>query len=293
MQSTDWISKTAYPFSSNFMDIGGHRMHYVDEGDGHPIVFVHGTPTWSFLYRHQIKALSSNYRCIAVDHIGFGLSDKPADYDYSTKHLANNLEQFLHRLNLPEFTLAVHDFGGPIGLNYAIKHPGRVASLVLFNTWMWSNAGDAEIDKADRLFRSRFGGWLYRRFSLSTRLLLPKGFSDSKNLTPDIKKHYQQPLARPEERYGTLGLARSLMGNNEWYTELWGNRLQIQDKPTLLIWGIEDPFFGPRKLERWRSFFSNEALMAVDCGHFPQEEAAEGVARRMEQFVNLQRTEKA
>lgn len=289
MQSKHWISNTDYPFASKFMDLDGYRMHYVEEGQGHPIVFVHGTPTWSFLYRHQIKALSAQYRCIAIDHIGFGLSDKPADYDYSAKHLAENLERFLQQLKLPKFTLVVHDFGGPIGLHYAIKHPDQISNIIIFNTWMWSNAGNTAIEKADRIFRSKLGGWLYRRFNLSARLLLPRGFGDANKLTPAIKQQYLKPFANPEERYGTLGLARSLMGNNDWYDSLWQNRFSIQDKPTLIIWGSMDPFFSLDHLEKWRTVLSNETLRVLECGHFPQEEAPEAVTKYLFQFIENQK----
>ena len=285
MQSTSWVSKSSYPFTSRYFDIDGHQMHYVDEGEGEPVVFVHGTPTWSYLYRSQIQFLSANHRCIAADHMGFGLSDKPAGYDYAAKNLARNLERFLDALKLEAFTLVVHDFGGPIGLNYALKHPDKVSKIVMFNTWMWSNEGVKEIEKADRFFRSKWGGWLFRRFNLSPRLLLPKGFADASKLTASIKQHYLKPFDNPKERYGTLGIAKSLMGNNDWYTELWNNRFAIQDIPTLILWGNQDPFFNLDQLDRWRSFLTNDTLHMLDCGHFPQEELPETVSQKMHQFI--------
>jgi haloalkane dehalogenase len=260
-------------------------MQYVDEGEGHPLVFVHGTPTWSFLYRHQIKALFRHYRCIAPDHIGFGLSDKPADYPYSAQQLAENFEAFLQQLDLPRFTLVVHDFGGPIGLSYALKHPEQVERIVLFNTWMWSNKGDKQAQQVDRIVSSRFGGWLYRYFNLSPRLLLPQGFADKSKLTKTLKQCYTQPFARTNERYGTLGLARSLMGDSGWYDGLWKSRARIQDKPVLLLWGVKDAFFDLEKLERWKSALNNYELLQLDCGHFPQEEAPESVSEAIRTFL--------
>jgi len=284
-QSPGWLAREAFPFVHNYRYIGQHRMQYVDEGEGHPLVFVHGTPTWSFLYRHQIKALSQHYRCIAPDHIGFGLSDKPADYPYSARQLAENLEAFLQQLDLPHFTLVSHDFGGPIGLSYALKHPEQVERMVLLNTWMWSNQEDKLAQRVDRIVSSRLGGWLYRRFNLSPRLLLPQGFADAEKLTRGIKKHYLKPFSNPDERYGTLGLARSLVGNSDWYNALWEKRSWLQDKPVQLIWGKKDAFFDLEKLERWKSALNNYELLQLDCGHFPQEEAPESVSEAIRAFL--------
>ena len=113
-------------------------LHYIDEGRGDPVVMVHGTPTWSFLYRHVVKGLSKNYRCIAPDHIGFGLSDKPQGWSYTIEAQAKNLQVLLDSLDLEDITLVVHDFGGPIGLSYAIENPEKVSRLVIMNTWLWS-----------------------------------------------------------------------------------------------------------------------------------------------------------
>ena len=117
------LDKNEYPFTSYYFEINQQRMHYVDEGEGEVFLFVHGTPSWSFDFRKLIIDLSSTNRCIAIDHIGFGLSDKPKQYDYSTKNHANTLEKFILSKNLSNINLVVHDFGGPIGLSVAIKYP--------------------------------------------------------------------------------------------------------------------------------------------------------------------------
>ncbi len=139
-----WLDKSEYPFSSNYADINGQKMHYIDEGKGETILFVHGTPSWSFDYRNVIKKLKENHRCIAVDHIGFGLSDKPEYYDYSTQNHSKTLEKFVFKKQLEDITLVVHDFGGAIGLNFAIKYPERVKRLVILNSWLWSSKTDPE-----------------------------------------------------------------------------------------------------------------------------------------------------
>src|SRR5688500_13512379 len=118
-----WLDKTEYPFTSRFFKVNGQNLHYIDEGRGEVLLFVHGTPSWRFDFRNVIRALRPNYRCIAIDHIGFGLSDKPEEYDYSTQNHSKTLEKLILDMDLHDLTLVVHDFGGPIGLNFAIRHP--------------------------------------------------------------------------------------------------------------------------------------------------------------------------
>ena len=136
-----WLDRAAYPFAHRALAVDGGRMHYVDEGEGEPIVFAHGTPTWSFLYRDLIRDLRRGYRCIAPDHIGFGLSDKPAGWGYRFADHRRNLAALIDHLGLKRFTLVAHDIGGPIGLGYALTQPGRVARLLLMNSFLWPLRG--------------------------------------------------------------------------------------------------------------------------------------------------------
>ena len=129
-------------------------MHYVDVGAGPVILMVHGTPTWSFLYRRLITALSNDYRVVAPDHLGFGLSDKPTEAPYTPADHARRLAALISELGLSDLTLMVHDFGGPIGLAHALEQPDNVARLVLFNTWLWSVQKNKTAQQASRLFGS-------------------------------------------------------------------------------------------------------------------------------------------
>ena len=121
MKYPTWLNRQEYPFETKFAELKVGKMNYVDEGSGEPIIFLHGNPSWSFDYRNVIKNLSKKSRCIANDHIGFGLSDKPRDWDYLPESHAKNFEEFVDQLNVDNFTIVVNDWGGPIGLAYAIK----------------------------------------------------------------------------------------------------------------------------------------------------------------------------
>src|SRR5437868_15266645 len=122
-----WLDREAFPFRSRWLEIAAGRLHYVDEGRGPPILFVHGTPTWSFEWRHLIRALRDGYRCIGVDHLGFGLSDRPRDAAYTLEAHADRPRAFVARLRLTRLTLVAHDFGGPIALPLAEEVPSRIA----------------------------------------------------------------------------------------------------------------------------------------------------------------------
>ncbi|HJN66192.1 MAG TPA: alpha/beta fold hydrolase, partial [Pirellulales bacterium] len=121
--------KSLFPFTSRWRNIGGHRMHYVDEGQGEPLLLVHGNPTWSFYWRNLILGLRDHYRVLAVDHIGCGLSDKPQQYPYRLRQHTDNLIAFVEQLDLNRLTLVAHDWGGPIGLGTALALKDRFSRL--------------------------------------------------------------------------------------------------------------------------------------------------------------------
>ncbi len=131
----DWLTKEMFPFESQFMEIRGHQVHFVDEGQGPTILFIHGNPTWSFLYRHLIKGLSGQYRCVAMDFPGFGLSSADADYGYTPPEHTAVLSEFVRSLNLTDAIILFHDWGGPIGLSAVEEMPDRFRGMIIGNTW--------------------------------------------------------------------------------------------------------------------------------------------------------------
>jgi len=282
----DWLDTTEYPFTSKYVQINGYNLHYIDEGQGDPILFVHGTPSWSFDFRNCIKGLQSNFRCIAIDHIGFGLSDKPEQYDYSPLNHSNTLEQFVNYKKLQSFTLVVHDFGGPIGLNFAIRHPEKVKNIILLNSWLWSSEDNPEFIKMSKLLKSPLLPFLYRYFNFSPRYLLPRSFGDHK-LSPKQLKHYIKPFASRSQRNGPLAFAQSLLQDQDWFEKLWQKRNVIAQKPTLFIWGMKDPIIPPGYLDKFSSGFTNSTIIRLEtCGHVPQEEQSEAVTQAIYEFLD-------
>lgn len=280
-----WLDKSEYPFSSNYFDINGQKLHYIDEGRGETLLFVHGTPSWSFDFRKIIKNLRQNYRCIAIDHTGFGLSDKPEHYDYATKNHSKTLEKFAIEKQLNNITIIVQDFGGPIGLNFAIKYPHLIKKIVILNSWLWSSANDPHFIKFSKIIKSPLLPFLYRYLNFSPRFVLPTTYGDHKP-TKHILKHYTKPFADRTQRNGTLAFAKSLLNDQDWFQELWNSRQAISNKPTLFIWGMKDPVIIPTYLEKFQSGFSNSTTVRLEtCGHFPQEEQPEKVINAIFDFL--------
>lgn len=285
MNATPRVDPSMYPFASRHLEVDGGRMHYVDEGEGPPIVLVHGTPVWSFVYRHLIRDLAATHRVIAPDHLGFGLSDKPEDGAYRPADHARRLGALIEHLELRDVVLVVHDFGGPIGLWYAVENPDNVRGLVLFNTWMWSLAG-TPAERMSRMLSGTVGRFLYRRLNVSPRWLIPMLFGDRSKLTPDIHRHYTGVFPTAAERQAPWVFARELIGSTDWYESLWSRREAIAEMPTLLLWGMRDTAFPPDSLRRWEGALRRARVVEfADAGHFVQEEAPAEAAREIHAFL--------
>lgn len=280
-----WLDTSEYPFKANYFSVNGYNMHYIDEGSGETILFVHGTPSWSFDFRNIIKGLKDRYRCIAIDHIGFGLSDKPEHYDYSTQNHSKTLEKFITEKKLDRFTLVVHDFGGPIGLNFAIRYPGKVAGLIVLNSWLWSSKADPDFVRFEKVLKNPMLPFLYRYLNFSPRFVLPASFGEHK-ISKKLLKQYTKPFENRSERNGALAFAKSLLNDQDWFDELWADRKRISEKPTLFIWGMKDPVIKPNYLKTFENNFPNATTTQIETsGHFPQEEQPQQVINAMREFM--------
>jgi haloalkane dehalogenase len=258
----------------------------VDEGRGETLLFVHGTPTWSFEWRHVIRALAPTWRCVAPDLLGFGLSDRPRDFTYTPQAHADVLAAFVDRLGLTSFTLIVHDYGGPIGLPLGLVRPNRIARLVLINTWMWSLVGDRDMERKGRIAGSGLGRFLYRHANLSLRVIMPSAYGDRRALTPEIHRHYLERFPDAWSRGAVLwGLARATLGSSDYYDSLWARREALRGKPVLIVWGMRDSAFRPHQLARWRALLPDARVVELaDAGHWPHEEAPGAVVTAMRDF---------
>lgn len=273
-----FVDREAYPFESHWLDVDGGRMHYVDEGEGPVVLLVHGTPTWSFVWRDLITDLSRDHRVVAMDHVGFGLSDKPTDWDYTPAAHADNVVQLVETLDLDDVTLVVHDFGGPIGLGAGRAVQARVDRVVVLNTWMWSLADDERAVKTSDFVSGPVGRYLCLERNFSTRPLIPYVYGDKSRLDAHTHEQYTHVFADPETRVGHWRLGEELVGSSDWYAELWDDRGWLAERPVLFAWGGQDPTFDAAALERWTTALPQaEVVTFPDAGHFVQEEATEGL----------------
>ena len=282
-----------YPFAPHYFDVSGHRMHYVDEGQGDPVVMVHGNPTWSFYYRDLIEALKSEHRTIALDHVGCGRSDKPDDdaYDYTLQSRVSDLGALVEALDLRDITLVVHDWGGMIGMAWATQNPDLIKRLVILNTAAFLLPSDKPLPTSLRLARTRGLGALLVRgcnvFSLGavrycvTRRPMPKAVAagylepyDSWAHRIAVHRFVQDiPLEPTDRAYAIVqDTADSLPG--------------LADKPMLIAWGLRDFVFDHQFLGEWvRRFPKADVHRFEDCGHLVLEDAGEEIIELVRDFV--------
>ena len=284
-----WLDRAAWPYTPRGVDTGDGVQHYVDEGTGAPVLLVHGTPTWSFEWRHAIARLRERHRVIAVDHLGFGLSERPSGARYRPEDHARRFRRFVDAA-CPSgpLTLVVHDFGGPIALDWALDHPDRLAHLVITNTWMWPLDDDAGMRRGARFIASPIGRWMYRRLNASLKLIMPSAYADKRRLTPAIHAQYLNVFPDAESRERVLfALAQSLLGSSAFYRSLWDRRDRLRGVDAHVLWGLKDSAFQPHILEQWKTALPRARVVTFDdAGHWPHEEAPDAYARALQAIVD-------
>ena len=271
-----WLDRSLYPFTSRWFSTGSGEMHYLDEGAGNPVVFVHGNPTWSFQFRNVIAGLSSSHRCIAADHLGFGLSDSPRDFSYLPCDHATKFNALLDSLDLNKVTLVVGDWGGPIGLSWALANPERVSSVVITNTWMWSVQGNWYYEGFSRMMGGPIGRQLIRRRNFFAGNFMKRAYGDKSRLTPEIHQQYLAALPTPDERMPSWIFPREIIGSSDWLASLWDQRDTLAPLSAAIVWGMKDIAFREPELTQWQALFpSAHTVRLEDTGHFVAEEHPE------------------
>jgi len=273
-----------FPFTSRWFESRVGAIHYLDEGVGDPILLLHGNPTWSFLYRGIIIRLKQRFRCIAVDYPGFGLSERPDDYDYTPAEHASVVRELVRHLDLRRLTIMGQDWGGPIGLSVAADELPRLQALVMGNTWYWP------IDS-----------WQLKTFAYAMAMapmqsqILNKNFFVEKlmpmavkhPLADEVMDHYREALPTPASRIGVAELPIQLTEATPWLAELRGRvRDELSNVPLLLTWGLHDPAFGRTYMERFRQDFHYVKVRRLDAKHFIQEDAPAEIAAAIVKFLD-------
>ncbi len=277
------------------LDRDGLRLHYIDEGEGEPVVMLHGNPTWSFYYRHLIEDLRKSHRVIVPDHIGCGLSDKPDDsrYDYTLARRVEDLEALLDHLSLDhDLTLVLHDWGGIIGMTYAARHPERIARLVVCNTAAFHKPAGKSLPRVLSIFRdSPAGAWLARDLNLFVRGTLWIGCK-TRRIPRDVSDAYAAPYDSWDHRIAIHRFVQDIPlrpGDRCYDLISWvQDRLPLlQSVPMLITWGMKDFVFDAPILGEWvRRFPAAEVHRFPRAGHLLFEDEPEAVNRLVRSFLS-------
>lgn len=290
------VPRALYPFASRVLARNGLRYHYLDEGQGEPVVMLHGNPTWSFHYRSLVQALSGHHRCVVPDHIGMGLSEKAGDhqYDYRLASRVDDLEALIEHLGLaqgPKLTLVMHDWGGMIGMTYASRHPERIGRLVLMNTAAFHLPDDMRLPMALRALRvSPFGAVAVRGLNAFARAAAHVGSKRGK-LDARLREAYCAPYDNWRNRIATLRFVQDIPVGPTHPSYPVVSRTEaslplFRHTPALFAWGMRDFVFTPQVLEHWRRRWPHaEVHTFADCGHYVLEDAAEEIALLIGDFL--------
>ena len=278
-----------YPFDSRYLSLGPHRLHYIDERGGEPLLFVHGNPTWSFYWRNLILGLRDRYRCIAVDHIGCGLSDKPQDYPYTLQQRIDDLVQVVERLDLRGATLLAHDWGGAIGLGTVQRLKERFGRIVLFNTGAFP---PPFVPLRIAICRTPILGALaVRRLNSFARAALTIAVEKPERMTGDVRSGLLAPYDNWANRVAVDRFVRDIPFTRRHPTWQVLERIEaglgaLAGWPIQLIWGMRDWCFRPECLERFIGHWPKAEVHRLDdCGHYVIEDAYERIVPLVRDFL--------
>lgn len=275
-----WVPDDLYPFADHWADIEGNLVHYLDEGDGPPLLLLNGNPSWSFGWRDVVLRLRGTFRCIAPDYPGFGLSRPAPGYDLRPRSHSAVVEALVEHLGLEEVVVFGYAWGGPIGLGFAGRRPELVGGLVIANTWAWP---DERLRV--RLFSGLMGGplspLLVDRLDLMLRLYLPFNLKRGR-LTARERAAYEGPFAGGRRSVMRV-FPREIGRSRDYLREVEANLPKLASKPAIIVWPDSDPGFGPAELTGWQARFPTARTVTLArTGQFIDEDAPDDVAAALE-----------
>jgi len=280
------VLKDEYPFTPQKKTIGGHKLSYIDEGQGPVIVMLHGNPSWSFFYRRLILALRDTFRVIAPDHLGCGLSAKPQDYPYRLSDHIANIDGLLAALGVKRFSLVMHDWGGAIGMGVAGNRAEQVETLVVMNTAAFPSP---RIPLRIRVCRTPgVGDILIRGLNIFARAALTMAVT--RPLAPAVAAGYLAPYDSWANRIGVLRFVQDIPlspKDASWETllEIEKKLTQFAQTPMLLLWGGRDFCFNRYFFDEWQQRFPQaESRYLTDAGHYLLEDAFADLSPRIIDF---------
>jgi len=272
-----------WDFEPRYVEQDGLRMHYVDEGEGDPVLLLHGEPTWAYLYRKVIPRLTPSFRCLAPDYFGFGRSDKSTDPGwYSYNRHVESIARFADELDLRDTTVVMQDWGGPIGLRFAVEHPDRVARLVVLNTGIGARAPNDEWLRFQAFMR-RVGTDIVAGQLIRMTLVQP--------VDDEVIAAYDAPFPVPESRVGIVRFPELVATGREHPSAAAmlavREALRSYDRAALVLFSDSDPIFGRAAAEAMAGLLSRSELdpPLEGAGHFLQEDRGEAIGDRIAEWL--------
>ena len=289
--------KHLYPFDSHYFDLDPLRLHYLDEGptDAEPLVMLHGNPTWSFYYRNVVLALRGRYRCVVPDHIGMGLSDKPPDvrYPYTLSRRVDDLERLLKHLHLTDrVTLVLHDWGGMIGMAWAMRHAAAVRRLVILNTAAFPLPAGKSLPWSLRLCRLPLLGPLLVRGGNAFARAAARRCVTGAALPREVRSAYLAPYGSWAHRIAVRRFVQDIPltpadVSYELVEQVAASLEQFRDVPMLICWGARDFVFDDDFLAQWSQRFPKaQTHRFADAGHYVLEDAGDRIIPLIEAFLD-------
>ena len=291
-----------WPFAPRFHDGAGFRQHYIDEGAGRPVLLLHGQPTWGYIYRKFIPVLAGTHRVIVPDHMGFGKSETPPDRAYTLRTHVENLATLIEALDLRDITLVMQDWGGPIGVGYAVRHPERIHSLVLMNTIVgYGSAGRRDLPNPletpwfrwirDGLPTGRTEAVLSNLGSTILSVMQIVGLERLDRVDPTFIRAYAAPFATPADCKGAIEFPLDLaLGRiRDFVKEGAAGVAALRGKPALMLEGMLDRAIPPAlALADFAGLWPNAPIIQVpQAGHYIQEDAPEVVVPALQTFLGM------
>lgn len=292
--------ESEYPFASHFLQTPMGQMHYVDEGPANElstVLAVHGNPSWSFLYRALIKGLSQDRRVVVPDHIGFGLSDKPDDEAaYTLRAHIDHLEALVLDLDLKNITLVMQDWGGPIGLGVAARHPDRIKALVVMNTFGFyppvdgMNPEKLKLPPPLLMMRSSgLGDFMVRRLGFFERQVMTMATATKRKGA--AKRAYRDIFRSPAERAGVMAFPRMIPTNTahpaaKILLEETGPYVENFAGPAHIFWGLKDPLIPIGALAAWKKRLPQAGVTEFKTArHYLQDDEPDALVRHLKEFL--------
>jgi len=261
-----------FPFPSRFLGVGGARLHHVDEGDGPTLQMLYGNPSGSYGYRHLIRALRDDFRRVAIDLPGVGLSEPAPGYGYTPAEHAVVIADALDALDLRGACLAAHDWGGPIGLRAMLDSGDRITRVVLGNTWARPVNGDWHFEWFSRLMGGPIGRWANDRHCFFVNAVLPSSMRRGRPV-PEVMAAYRAPFGPGRDRSPLSVFPAQILGARSWLAELEADPAGWRG-PAAFVWPDADIAFQARERARWPRLWPQARSAAIPrCGHFLWEEA--------------------